>query len=124
MADEIINLRFARARSGSNWEGYFIDPIDPVIATWDGVTVIPTPSTGIPLAHLDAQLFTPEELIEFDEGTKAWTRASTRLTDEEDENAAAAAVKIRELYAAVDRVAEMRDQFRQLGRRLDAVQGE
>ena len=123
MADEIINIRFAPAQSGSSWEGYFLDPIDPVIETWDGELAVPTPSTGIPLQHLDLQIFTPDELAEFDAGTLAWTRQSTRLTDEEDESPTAAAVKIRALYEATDRVGEMRDQFRQLGRRLDAVPG-
>jgi hypothetical protein len=121
MADEIVTIQFRKARSGSHWSGFFLDDLVPPITTPAGVAIPISPSSS--LGDLDrlSGIFTDAELLAFDNGEKMFTGVGYRLTQDEDSSAAALRVRLRAEYAATDRVAQKRREWRFYGRRVDAI---
>ncbi len=126
MPNEIATVRYTKARTGSQWVGYFLDPLIPPINTSGGVPIPVTPSLRLPDFDRLSGIFTDLELLAFDEGVLMWTGVPVELTDEEDQGGAPFRAKMRAEYAAVDeqgntRVEAMRKMWRRYGRRLDAT---
>ena len=117
MADEIVIIATAKIGDRRSVTALFLYPIDPLLATVGGATIVPTPVSNIPPDLAQLSLITDAQLSKLNDGSLAFEIVPLYLTGGED-NTSGVAGKLKRLYRASGFVQSLRDRYRFTGRTL------
>jgi len=121
MANEILVLGVdTNTDQRSQVRALFLFPVSPRIATFGGVTIVPTPTASLPIDVTTLALLSEPELAALDSGNAAFELVSLYLTPAQRANLGQAIARITAAYAQSTFVTELRARFEFTGRRVNA----
>jgi len=121
MANEIVVLSIDTNEDDySRIRALFLFPLSPPIATDGGTTIVPTPSSTLPVDVTALNLLSAGELSALDNGAGVFDVITIYLTPTERANLGLAVAKVKGAYGRSTFVESLRSRFAFTGRRVNA----
>jgi hypothetical protein len=121
MANEILILSVdTNEDDRSLIRALFMFPMSPPLATDGGTTIVPTPSSMLPVDVTSLNMLSAGELSAMDNGTGVFDVITIFLTPTERADIGLAAAKVKSAYGRSTFVESLRSRFKFTGRRVNA----